>query len=85
MTQSGAKVLNLSENVVTNIGFEYLLKNLTAHPSLEKLHLRKNYTDEKVFDILKKYLPRLKKLKYFNLKDNRITFSKTNQKQVAYF
>lgn len=48
-------MVNLSENILTSEGLDYLLKNLQNHPTLEKLHLRSNFIDDKGIEVLRKY------------------------------
>lgn len=77
------KVVNLSENAITCEGFDYLLKNVVNHPSLEKLHLRGNFIEDKALELIRKNSSKFKKLKFFNLKDNKIKDSKLNQKHIS--
>lgn len=55
------------------------MKMIHSHPTLEKISIRKNFLDEKVFDIIKKYQKKMTALHYFNFKENKIANSRKNQ------
>lgn len=66
-----AKVLNLSNNFITDIGVEIIIKNLQNHPSLESVILKNNFIEERIFDVLKVHAKHLKRLNYFCMTENR--------------
>lgn len=65
------KVLNLDFNLISEIGFNLLVKKLADHPSLERVSLVDNYLDESVFRVLKDNAKKLKNLHRFVLRENR--------------
>lgn len=65
------KTLNLDHNLISEIGFQHLLKKLADHPSLEKISLVDNYLDESVFKILKENTKKLRRLTKFVFDDNK--------------
>lgn len=71
------KVLNLSNNFITDAGVGLILKNLAQHPSLEKLILRENFIGTDVFKIIKGYASSLKKLKHFDMLENKEKIDRT--------
>ena len=72
-----AKILNLSSNFITENGVAIIIKQLNAHPGLEKVILRGNYISDRVFSILKAGAHGLKKLKYFDFSENREKINRT--------
>ena len=68
----------MNDNVLTQIGFSHLMKELHSHPTLEKISIRKNFLDDKVFDIIKKYQKKMTALHYFNFKENKIISNRKN-------
>ena len=62
--------------MITELGFEYLISNIYNHNSLEKIFLRKNFINKKFFKSLIKYSTKIKKLWYFNIKDNKINHNR---------
>ena len=65
------KVLNLSDNFITESGFALLIKRLAGHPTLEKVVMKRNYMDERLFGHIRSALPYLKKLRHFDFSENR--------------
>lgn len=74
------KVLNLSNNFITDAGVGLILKNLAHHPTLEKLILRENFIGTDVFKIIKGYVSSLKKLKHFDMLENKEKIDRTVMK-----
>lgn len=66
-----ARVLNLSNNFITEAGVESLVKKLAGHPTLETIVLKGNYIEDKVFDMLRANAKNLKKLNQFNFAENK--------------
>ena len=65
------KVLILDFNLISEIGFQLLIKKLTALATLEYISLVDNYLDESVFKFLKENSKMFKGLKRINLRENR--------------
>lgn len=66
-----ARVVNLSNNFITEAGVESLVKKLAGHPTLETIVLKGNYIEDKVFDMLRANAKNLKKLNQFNFAENK--------------
>ena len=80
------KTLDLSDNFLTHEGLDKLLKNIYTHPSLEKLILKSNYLNDKLFNVLEKYISKLTKLKIFNFKNNKGNINRKNiRSRIIYF
>lgn len=67
----GLKSINFDKNLISEIGFQHILRKLADHPTLESISLSENYLDESIFRILKDGGRKLRSLNKFVLKDNR--------------
>ena len=65
------KVLNISFNNISEIGFEKVLKIVVNHPSLDTIIADGNNIGDVIFTRLKKWSSKLKRLKYFSFKNCR--------------
>lgn len=65
-----AKTLNLTGNFITEVGVGSILKNLAAHPTLEKIILRQNYIGENIFSLLRNSTAIIKKIRFFDVREN---------------
>ena len=66
MSQNKAKILNLNNNFLTEIGIDKLLKKICKHPSLQKISATGNYIGENITDIIKTHLPSLRLINHFD-------------------
>lgn len=76
------KFVDLSYNQISSKGFDNILKKLYNHPTLEKINLKCNFLDEKIFKSLNNYSSKLVKLKYFNIQENKISKKKSSVKMA---
>lgn len=76
------RILDFSDNRITELGFEMILKKLYNHKYLREINLSGNYLDDKVFRYLDVYARKFKKLKRFYFSGNRFK-SHTKAKIMA--
>ena len=82
VNNSKIKILDLSNNRITEIGFDMIMKKLYNHNNLKEIRLNGNYLDDKIFRTLNRYVNKLKSLKTFYFLDNKFK-SKAKIKNMA--
>lgn len=81
MKNKKAKVLNLDNNKISEIGFGLMISKLSTHPSLEKISMSNNYANESILDKIIESAKKLKHIRHFVFKNNKYFRKKADIKK----